>query len=245
VLDPSRFGELALVGEGSGGVSLSPVVMVWPCSLSVEMYAAAGREVAVPRLSCESCAVPMTFWSGYERSVRADGLYLRLWIARARCSACSVSHALLPNFLLVGRLDAVETVGRALVEVASRMMSIGRASRVLDVPFTTVRGWVRRFAATAPVWWSGFASLTVELGGTIPRGWPSAVPAAAAVAMGWAHQASMARHDARTGSLWPFVSVVCGGRLITTNTDPPWRVFGNRRFIPPSPFPGIREEGNR
>ena len=226
-------------------MSISPVVMVWPCSLSVEKYAAAGRDVAVPRPSCSACSSLMSFWSGYERSVRADGLYLRLWIARARCSACSVSHALLPNFLFVGRLDAVETVGRALAEVASKTMSIGQASGVLDVPFTTVRGWVRRFNALAPVWWSGFASLTVEFGGTIPTAWPSAVPAAAVAAMGWAHAAAAARHETRTGSLWLFVSVVCGGVLITTNIDPPWRVFGNRRFIPPSPFPGIREEGNR
>ena len=226
-------------------MSIPPVLMVWPCPLSVEKYAAAGRDVAVRRLSCESCSVPLTFWSGYERSVRADRLCLRLWIARARCSACSVSHALLPNFLFVGRLDAVETVGRALAEVASKTMSIGQASGVLDVPFTTVRGWVRRFNALAPVWWSGFASLTVEFGGTIPTAWPSAVPAAAVAAMGWAHAAAAARRETRTGSLWLFVSVVCGGVLITTNTDPPWRVFGNRRFIPPSPFPGIREEGNR
>ena len=217
--------------------------MVWPCRLSVESYVAAGRDVAVPRLPCESCSVPLTFWSGYERSVRAEGRCHRLWIARARCGACRVSHALLPDFLLVGRLDEVDTIGRALKEVTAAAVSIGRAAGVLGVPFTTVRGWVRRFTATAPVWWSGFSSLTVEIGGTIPRSWPSAVPAAAIAAMGWAHAAALARHDSRTGSLWSFVSVVCGGRLITTNTDPPWRVFGNRRFIPPSPFPGIRGEG--
>jgi hypothetical protein len=220
-------------------VSLPPVVMVWPCRLSVEKYVAAGRDVAVPRLSCQRCLVPMVFWSGYERSVRAEGRCHRLWIARARCAACRVSHALLPDFLLVGRLDEVDTIGRALTEVTVAAMSIGRAALRLDVPFTTVRGWARRFTATASVWWSGFASLTVELGGTIPRSWPTAVPAAAVLAMSWAHAAASARHDARTGSLWSFVSVVCGGRLVATNTDPPWRVFGNRRFIPPSPFPGI------
>ena len=84
----------------------------------------------------------------------------------------------------------------------------------------------------------GFAALTVDLGGTIPARWPSGLPAAAIAAMGWAHQAAMARHEMRTGLLWAFVSVVCGGALITTNTDPPWRVFGNRRFMPPSPFTG-------
>jgi hypothetical protein len=216
--------------------------MVWPCSLSVEMYVAAGRDVAVSRPSCESCAEPMVFWSGYERSVRAEGRCHRLWIVRARCAPCRVSHALIPNFLLVSRLDVVDVIGQALEGVASETMSIGRAAGVLDVPFTTVRGWVRRFTATAPVWWSAFSSLTVEFGGTIPKGWPTVVPAAAIAAMGWAHAAASARHELRTGSLWSFVSVVCGGRLVTTNTDPPWRVFGNRRFIPPTPFSGDREE---
>jgi hypothetical protein len=243
VLDPSRFDELTLVGEGSGRVWYPPVVMVWPCPLSVESYVAAGRDVAVPRLSCESCSVPMIFWSGYERSVRAEGRCHRLWIARMRCGACRVSHGLLPSFLLAGRLDEVDTIGVALTEVAAGAMSIGRVALRLDVPFTTVRGWARRFTVRAPVWWSGFVSLTVEFGGTIPRSWPSAVPAAAIAAMGWAHAAALARHDSRTGSLWSFVSVVCGGVLITTNTDPPWRVFGNRRFIPPSPFIGDSDKG--
>lgn len=213
--------------------------MVWPCSLPVEMYVAAGRDVAVPRLSCSGCSLPMTFWSGYERSVRAGGHCHRLWIVRARCSPCRTSHALLPNFVLVGRLDVVDTIGRALVDVTLKAASIGAVAGVLDVPFTTVRGWVRRFNARASLWWSGFSSLTVEFGGAIPARWPAVVPAAAIAAMGWAHAAATARHEVRTGSLWSFVSVVCGGALITTNTDPPWRVFGNRRFMPPSPFPGI------
>ena len=213
--------------------------MVWPCPLPVEMYVAAGRDVAVPRLSCSGCLLPMTFWSGYERSVRVEGCCHRVWIVRARCLPCRVSHALVPSFLLVGRLDVVETVGRALADVTAGVVSIGAVAGVLDVPFTTVRGWVRRFAVRAPLWWSGFASLTVEFGGAIPARWPTVVSAAAIAAMGWAHQAALVRHELRTGSLWGFVSVVCGGRLLTTNTDPPWHVFGNRRFIPPSPFPGV------
>ncbi|MFN0090606.1 MAG: helix-turn-helix domain-containing protein [Acidimicrobiales bacterium] len=139
-------------------------------------------------------------------------------------------------------MDVVETIGQALADVSSGV-SIGWAARWLDVPFTTVRGWVRRFTARASLLWSGFAALTVELGGTIPARWPSGLSAAAIAAMGWAHRAAFARHEMRTGLLWAFVSVVCGGELITTNTDPPWRVFGNRRFIPPSPFGGVLDKG--
>jgi len=74
---------------------------VWPCPLPVEKYVAAGRDVAVLRLSCPGCSKLMMFWSGYERSVRVGGCY-RLWIVRARCLRCRTSHALLPNFALVG-----------------------------------------------------------------------------------------------------------------------------------------------
>ena len=57
--------------------------------------------------------------------------------------------------------------------------------------------------------------------------------ATAFAAMGWAHQAAAARQSVLTASLWGFVSVVCGGVVITTNTDPPRRVFGNRRCLRP------------
>ena len=93
--------------------------MVWPGALRVEQYVAAGRDVAVPRPLCESCSLMMTFWSGYERSVRAEGRCHRVWIVRARCVVCAVSHALLPSVLLVGRLDVVDTVGQAVADVAA------------------------------------------------------------------------------------------------------------------------------
>ena len=213
------------------------MVIVWPCPVSVDVYVAVGRDVVVPRASCPACSVPMGFWSGYRRWVRVDGLFHRLWICRARCSGCAVSHALLPSFLLVGRHDAVDVIGGALADVSAGL-SVGRVAGLVDVPFTTVRGWVRRFAGRAAMWLSGFAALTVEFGGVIPTRWPSTTTAGAIAAMGWAHRAGVARQPVLTPSLWGFVAVVCGGALITTNTDPPWRVFGNRRFIPPTPSAG-------
>lgn len=214
------------------------MAMVWPCPVSVDAYVAAGRGVVAPRVVCPGCSVPMAFWSGYHRSVRVDGLFHRLWICRARCSGCAVSHALLPSFLLIGRQDTVGVIGEALADVSAGL-SIERVAVRVDVPFTTVRGWVRRFAGRAAMWLSGFAALAVEFGGVTPARWPSTPTAGAVAAMGWAHRAAAVRQPVLTPSLWGFVSVVCGGALITTNTDPPWRVFGNRRFIPPSPAPGL------
>lgn len=180
----------------------------------------------------------MVFWSGYHRSVRVDDRFWWVWIARSRCSSCRVSHALIPSFLLRGRQDPVEAIGEAVAGIAGGV-SIGAMSRRIGVPFTTVRGWWRRFRVRASVWWSGFAALTVELGGQVPARWPAGPPAAAVAAIGWAHQAALDRHETLTPSLWAFVSVVCGGMLLGTTTNSPWRVFGNRRFIPPSPTTGL------
>ena len=214
------------------------MAIVWLCPLSVEMYAAEGRSVAVPRVSCPSCSTPMWFWSGYRRSVRVAERFTRIWIRRGRCRGCRQSHALIPSFLLAGRQDPGEVVGAAITSIAGGV-SIGATARRVGVPFTTVRGWWRRFRARAPTWWSGFAAVTVELGGQVPARWPTGPPAAAVAAIGEAHLAALARHPARTPPVWGFVSVIVGGTLLApVTTTSPWRVFGNRRFMPPTPNPG-------
>ena len=46
------------------------MAIVWPCPLSVDRYAASGREIEVPRPDCPQCGSAMTFWSGYWRHIR-------------------------------------------------------------------------------------------------------------------------------------------------------------------------------
>jgi uncharacterized protein DUF6431/helix-turn-helix protein len=212
------------------------VAIVWLCPVSVDV--AEGRSVVVPRPSCPSCLTPMRFWSGYRRWVRVGDRFLRVWVRRARCSGCGRSHGLIPSFLLRHRQDAVVMIGDAVAEIAGGA-TIGATARRCGVPFTTVRGWWRRFRLWAPVWWSGFAALTIEFGGTVPARWPTGPPAAAVAAIGWADAAATARHPAGVLPVWGFVSVIVGGLLIGPgNTTPPWRVFGNRRFMPPTPTTG-------
>ncbi len=214
------------------------MAIVWPCPVPVEKYAADGRDVVVPRPLCPSCSMPMRFWSGYRRSVRVDGCWLLVWVRRARCRGCRCSHGLIPSFLLRGRQDPVSVIGESVAAVAGGV-SIGETARRVGVPFTTVRGWWRRFRVRASVWWSGFAALTVELGGQVPARWPPGPSAGAVAAIGWAHQAAVGRWPTLTPPVWGFVSVIVGGTLIgPANTTSPWRVFGNRRFMPPSPNPG-------
>src|SRR5215468_8060947 len=145
-----------------GGVA---VAMVWPCPLAVDAYVAAGRDLEFPRPACPSCAGPLVSWSGYRRYVRAAGRSRRIFVPRLRCGRCEASHALLPAFALAWRLDTAETIGTVIAEVAGGGCGIRPAAARAGVPFTTARGWVRRFRARGPWLGAGFAALAVELGG--------------------------------------------------------------------------------
>ncbi len=210
-----------------------PVAIVWPCQLSVDAYVQAGRRVGAPRPDCPSCSTPMGWWSGYWRHVRGGDSGRRLFIPRVRCRPCEASHALLPAFLLAGRLDVVETIGAVIVEVAAGT-GVRPAARRVDVPYTTARGWWRRFRERAERLAAAFAALAVELGGMAVgpsrhlEGWTLAAMAAA-----W--QAGAGLPGWAVLGWWRFLSAVSGGRLITTNTNPLSMIVGRRRFMPPVP----------
>src|ERR1022692_4265335 len=120
--------------------AVSPVSIVWPCPLPADVYAAAGREVEFPRPDCPSCAVPMVFWSGYRRYVREAGCCWKIFVPRVRCGPCAVSHALLPAFVLVKRLDAAEVIGGVVAEVAGGACGVRPAAARAGVPYTKARG---------------------------------------------------------------------------------------------------------
>jgi hypothetical protein len=208
--------------------------MVWPCPLAVDAYVAAGRAVEFPRLNCPSCRVPMMFWSGYRRHVRGGGRCRKIFVPRLRCRRCKVTHALLPAFVLAWRLDAAEAIGTVITGVASGRHGVRPAAAGLGVPYTTARGWCRRFAAGGLELGVAFGALAVELGGEATR--PPADPARFALA---AVAAAFGAACALPGWLalgpWRFASAVSGGSLIGTNTNTPYLIVGRRRFMPPVP----------
>lgn len=212
------------------------MAIVWACALSVDEYVAAGRALVVPRPDCPACATAMAFWSGYERSVRHRGLFLKLWVRRVRCRRCLASHALVPSFCLVGRLDDVGVVGAVLTAVVGEARGVRPVAEEADVPHTTARDWVRRFCRRAALIGAAFAAVAVEVAGLVPS-----LPARRSVAE---HALGAIRHAfaavaARAGpalpSLWCFVAVLSGGRLLATNTNPLSIVLGRRRLIVPVP----------
>jgi ribosomal protein S27AE len=220
---------------------LPPVAIVWPCPLSVELYAAAGRDVEVPRPDCPRCGGATSWWSGYRRFVRAGGVSRAIFVPRVRCGRCAKTDAVLPAFVFCGRLDTVETIGAAIDGVAVGVGGVRPAAIAVDVPHTTARGWLRRFASRAARVSVAFAALTVELGGEVLGAIGDGIgQASAAIGSAFELAASLAGWAAL--GRWRFASAVSGGGLIATNTNTPYLIVGRRRFMPPVPTEGTRRE---
>lgn len=104
-------------------------------------------------------------WRGYRRCVRLGaGRVVVLRIARSRCAACRRTHALIPSFLVPGRLDGAASVAAALRRGA-RGVGQRRIAAGLGLPETTVRGWLRRLRAGAPALVGRLVALADALGG--------------------------------------------------------------------------------
>jgi transposase-like protein len=211
------------------------VAIVWACSLSVEQYAAAGQRVQVPWPGCPGCGQPMRPWSGYRRWVRSGGGIWRIWVRRAKCRLCGVTHALLPSFALLRRVDAVEVIGAALERAAGgaglRVVAAG-----LGVPHTTARDWWRRFRARARVLAAGLCALVVELGGLVAA-LDAAAERACLTALGAVAAGVRRRLGVAAPATWPLAALVSGGGWLGVTTSPPWAGHGGRRWLPPEPRP--------
>jgi Domain of unknown function (DUF6431) len=210
------------------------MAIVWPCSLPVDAYAAAGRAVEAPESRCPACQAALVPWSGYWRFVREAGRCLRVFVRRGRCRTCRSTHALLPAFVVPHRLDVIETVGNVLDAVVNGPGGVRPAASAAGVPYTTARGFVRRFLGNAGRLAVGFGALAVELGGEV------VVPAGDArtgvlVAIRAAWRAAMGLPGWLAVGRWRFSSSVCGGALLRPNTNSPYLVVGRRRFMPPVP----------
>jgi len=101
------------------------------------------------QLSCPGCGGVLAPWGhAREGSVCAGGdLVRRLRPRRARCAAWG-THVLLPTCCLLRRADEVATIGAALTAKAGGG-GHRRIAAALDRPASTVRTWLRVFAARA------------------------------------------------------------------------------------------------
>lgn len=210
------------------------MAIIWPFSGSVQNYAQGGSDIVVPRPDCPTCSLPMVFWSSYKRYVRHLAEDHHLTIKRARCIGCSTTHALIPSFILLNRLDTVDTVGKVLENVLAGTTGVRPAAIEVAVPHTTARGWIRPFCGRILEIGACFSALLVELGGEVIS-YVDNYKKYALSSIEKAFQSATKLPGWQSIGMWNFVSVITGGKIIATNTNSPFLRVGKRYFIYPVP----------
>ncbi len=146
-----------------------------------------------------------------ERIVRGAG---RLLPRRGRCRECQRTQVLLPASVLLRRADAVTVIGAALLAKAT-----GAGHRpiavLLQVPASTVRGWLRRIVVVALRVLAVFAAVAAQLGTEFTPPAATADPVAAVVELLGALASAVARRLGGSCSSWRLAAVLSGGRLLT------------------------------
>lgn len=168
----------------------------------------------------------MAFDGRYPRRVREAGVTYRVLVRRARCSACGLGDAVVPDFVLRGRLDSTQAVGAAVVAYAGVELPAHAEALYAGVPARTVRSWRQRFAGRAEQLWGRLGAVSVGWGGRDGLAdAPSSTPVGAAVgAIGAVWRAARRRPDADVPPPWRLANVIVGGRLMSTRVDLPWPI---------------------
>jgi hypothetical protein len=180
------------------------------------------RDLGAGKLGCPACAGVLGPW-GFARwrIVRGADGEERRQPRRARCRSCLVSHVVLARDCLRRRRVAVAVIGAAL-----RAKAGGRGHRLiaaaLDVPDSTVRGWLRRFAARAEQIRGHFTVWAHALDPTLAPVDPAGSPLGDALeAIAVAARAVSLRLGVRPP--WQTASALTAGALLS-NTTSPWLV---------------------
>ena len=154
-------------------------------------------------LVCLHCQGVLAPWgSARPRSIRhgVGGKQRVLWHhpRRARCTACRATHVLLPVVLAARRADSADVIAQAVGDKAALGVGHRTIAACLGRPVSTVRGWLRSFAASAGQITERFTLLAARHAVDAAAIWPAAVrgPTATALSalMAYAHVAGV-RHD--------------------------------------------------
>jgi predicted amidophosphoribosyltransferase len=98
---------------------------------------------------CPSCKGVLRPWgSARVRTVRTISGVTNIRPRRTRCASCSKTHVLIPDKLLLRRVDEVDVIGSALLR-SSLGDRYNKIATAISRPLSTVRGWIRRFRAKA------------------------------------------------------------------------------------------------
>jgi hypothetical protein len=157
-------------------------------------------------------------WGGYWRRLRRELTVVRVRVPRRRCRSCGRTQSLLPPQALERRLDAVETIGEAVVRKLSGA-TIRATAEALGLSSTTVRDWLSRYHERAPALGRGLTAWAVGQGEEVGRldldGDRGAVAALGAAWRAWCRRAGR-----RPLGPWRLWGLITGGRALAANTSP-------------------------
>lgn len=144
------------------------------------------NDLSSGRLTCPSCGSGLVRWGwARARPIRdgAPGRTRHHRPRRARCSGCGVTHVLLCVVLAARRADGAAVIGAAVEANMTRRWGHRRIAAWLGRPVSTVRGWLRAFAASASVIAAAFLGWTARDAPDAAAVWPAPAGGSAARAL--------------------------------------------------------------
>jgi Domain of unknown function (DUF6431) len=193
------------------------------------------RQVASGGLACPGCGGRLAGWGrARERRIRRlDGRLVRLTPRRARCRDCGRTHVLLPVTCLARRADEAAVIGAAL-EAKAAGAGHRTIALLLGRPPSTVRGWLRAFAARAELVRQAFTVLAAGLVTDPPLPGPAGAVLSDAVAAVAAAAVAAARFlGVGEVTRWHLAAAVTSGMLLAPsraagmiNASWPWALGG-------------------
>jgi hypothetical protein len=167
---------------------------------------------------CFECGGRLIGWGGYWRRLRRQLVVVRVWVPRRRCRSCGRTQSLLPAQALERRLDAVETIGDAVLRKLSGA-TIRATAEALGLPSTTVRDWLSRYHERAPALGRGLMAWAIGQGVEVGRV-EADEDRQAVAALGAAWHAWRRGGRWRPMAPWRLWSLITGGRALTANRSP-------------------------
>jgi hypothetical protein len=171
------------------------------------------------RLACPHCGGALRPWAhARTRVVRTRWGDAPLRPRRARCVCCKKTSVLLPDVVLLRRVDEAAVIGTALLEKANGAGHRTIAA-LLGRPRETVRGWVRAFCSRAEALRAHFRIWALALDARLDEVAPQGSVLGDAVEMiGCAARAASILLGPRAP--WSWASAMTGGALLSNTSSP-------------------------
>lgn len=175
-------------------------------------------DLAAGRLSCPRCQAVLRPWGWARRRLVRYGIGTGLKLVavrprRGRCSGCAGTQVLLGLGLAARRADSAAVIAAAVEAMTVAGAGHRRIAARLGRPTSTVRGWLRGFAASASAITAEFTARALRDGPDAAGLWPApaSTAAGAALAAVSAYAAVLADRFAVAVLAWHSVGLVAAG----------------------------------